>query len=276
MKKPTNRTLALLAAIALTLAACGGGETAGSTATTTEQPVTTSEASTTSEVPAITATTEVPATTVTTGAPATSTTTTGSTTTTVPGEAVDFGPAAGDVLGVVGVRHDDVLNVRSGPGVGYPVLTGLDPTEDDVVAKGNTWSIPGAFWIEVEADGFDGWVNLRYVAYLGDTDDITAQVIAQLGETPEAETMLDLGLIVAEVVLGEAPESDIDPVMSVAPTVGDLGEVTYDVLGFADDSVRGSRLHVFATPSENGEGFVLKSVEATTFCARGVSEGLCT
>ncbi|MGF1667230.1 MAG: SH3 domain-containing protein [Acidimicrobiia bacterium] len=269
MKKSTNRTRALLAAFALTLAACGGAETAESTVTTTEQPTTTTEA------PATTVTTEAPATTVTTEAPATTTTTTGSTTTTVAGEAVDFGPAAGDVLGVVGVSHDDVLNVRSGPGVGYPILTGLDPTEDDVVAKGNTWSIPGAFWIEVEADGVEGWVNLRFVSYLGDTNDITAQVIAELGETPEAETMLDLGLIVAEAVLGEDSETTIDPVMSVAPAVGDLGEVTYDVLGFADDSVRGFRLHVFATPSESGEGFILKSIEATTFCDRGLSEGLC-
>jgi hypothetical protein len=269
MKKPTDRTLTLLAAMALALAACGGGETAASTVTTTEQTTTTE-----TEASATTVTTEAPATTVTTEAPATTTTTTGSTTTTVPGEAVDFGPASGDVLGVVGVSHDDVLNVRSGPGVDYPILTGLDPTEDDVVAKGSTWSIPGAFWIEVEANGVEGWVNLRYVAYLGETNDITAQVIAELGETPEAETMLDLGLIVAEAVLGDS-ETSIDPVMSVAPAVGDLGEVTYDVLGVADDSVSGFRLHVFATPSESGEGFILKSIEATTFCARGLSEGLC-
>jgi hypothetical protein len=61
------------------------------------------------------------------------------------------------------------------------------------------------------------------------------------------------------------------------PTVGDLGEVTVDVLGLADDSLRGERLHVFATPDPAGEGFGLKTVEATALCARGVTaDGLCT
>jgi enoyl-CoA hydratase len=34
----------------------------------------------------------------------------------LPGEPIDFGPAAGDVLAVIGVSHDDVLNLRSAPG----------------------------------------------------------------------------------------------------------------------------------------------------------------
>ena len=94
-----------------------------------------------------------------------------------------------------------------------------------------------------------------------------------LGETPSAETMLDLGLIVAEALASDEPASRI--VMSVAPTVGDLGEVTYDVVGIGDDSVLGFRLHVFATPDEGGEGFVLKSVEQTVLCGRGLSGELC-
>ena len=53
--------------------------------------------------------------------------------------------------------------------------------------------------------------------------------------------------------------------------VGDLGEVTYDVIGFPDDSVTGVRLHVFGEPS--GNGFVLRTVESTTLCARGATGG---
>ncbi len=275
MRNSISRPLALVLGLALLTSACGVGETADSTVTTeapttsaTEMPATT----TTSESPTTTVT-NAPTTTTTTTVP-TSTTTAGPTTTTVAGEAVDLGPLAGDVLGVVGVRHDDVLNVRSGPGVGYSILTGLDPLEDEVVAKGNTWYIPGAFWIEVEADGVEGWVNLRYIAYLGDTDDMTSRVIADLGERPEAETMLDLGMIVAEAVAYEG-EGARDPVVSVAPSVGDLGEVTIDVLGLADDSIGGYRLHVFGMPSESGEGFGLGSVEATVLCIRGVSGGIC-
>jgi hypothetical protein len=151
------------------------------------------------------------------------------------------------------------------------VIAELDPTADDVVALGNTWSRPGSLWIEVDADGEEGWVNLRYVAYLGDTRDATSELMPDMSET-RAETMLDLGALVAEAVAGD---SDAVSVMSVAPSVGDLGEVTYDVIGFEDDSVLGARVHVFGTPDEGGEGFELKSVELTVLCSRGVSDGLC-
>lgn len=64
-------------------------------------------------------------------------------------------------------------------------------------------------------------------------------------------------------------------VQSVAPTVGDLGEVTYDIIGLGDDSIAWYRLHVFGTPGDGGESFVLASIERTTFCARGLSRGFC-
>jgi hypothetical protein len=65
-------------------------------------------------------------------------------------------------------------------------------------------------------------------------------------------------------------------VMSVAPTVGDLGEVTYDVVGLGDDALGGVRLHVFGDPAEGGEGFVLSNVERTFICSRGVTDdGFC-
>ena len=85
--------------------------------------------------------------------------------------------------------------------------------------------------------------------------------------------MTDLGRVVAEALASDEPPSRI--VMTVSPTVGDLGEVTYDVVGLGDDALRGFRLHVFGTPSESGEGFVLRSVEQTLLCGRGVNAGLC-
>jgi hypothetical protein len=64
--------------------------------------------------------------------------------------------------------------------------------------------------------------------------------------------------------------------MVVTPTVNDLGEVTFDVVGLLDDSQLGWRLHIFGQPTEGGEGFSLMSVEATAFCGRGVTEeGFC-
>lgn len=233
----------MVTTVALALAACGGDDDGATTLATT-----TSTSSTT-----------------------TTSTTVVATTTTLPGTPVDFGPDAGDVLAVVGVAHDDVLNVRALPGTVHDVVATLAPTADDVVARGNTRQLPRSFWYEVEVDGVAGWVGSSFVAYAGDTIDDTAQVVAVLGEIPVAETMADLGQLVAEALASDDPPSRI--VMSVAPTGGDLGEVTYDVIGLGDDSVAGLRLHVFGAPQD--DGFSLETVETTLLCGRGVSDGLC-
>lgn len=83
--------------------------------------------------------------------------------------------------------------------------------------------------------------------------------------------MFELGLIVAESVASEEPESDI--VLVVNESLGDLGEVTYDVIGLGDDATAGLRLHVFGEPVS--DGFSLTAVEVTPLCGRGVSQGLC-
>jgi hypothetical protein len=236
--------------VALVIAGCGGGEVADSTTTASTLPqttVTTVESTTTTTVP--------------------------ETTTTLPGEPIDIGPNAGDVLAVIGVAHDDVLNVRMAPGTDQPVVAELAPLADAVLALGDARALPESIWFEVEAEGVTGWASSSFLGYLGETTDVTAGVVENLGELPRAETMLDLGLIVAETLASDDPPSRI--VMSVSPTVGDLGEVTYDVVGIGDDAVRGFRLHVFATPDEGGEGFVLKSVEQTLLCGRGLSGELC-
>jgi hypothetical protein len=173
---------------------------------------------------------------------------------------------------VVGVAHDDVLNLRAAPGADQDILAGIPPLYSDLIALGSTRQLSASMWIDVDYSGLEGWVNLRFVAYLGATDDLTAQIVSNLGETPVAKTMLGLGLIVAESIVAEAPDASI--VVSAAPTSGDLGEVTYDIVGFEDDSVRGSRIHVFGQPVS--DGFALNSVEATPFCSRGVDpDGVC-
>jgi hypothetical protein len=243
-----------LSALALILAACSGS---GGEATTT-----TSEATTTTTAP------------VTTTAPETTTTVPETTTTGPAGDPVDFGPREGDSVAVIGVAHDDVLNLRSGPGADQDILAEIPNTYDGLVALGNTRDLGDSFWIEVDYDGTTGWVHFSYIGYLGVTTDETAAVIAELGEGPYAETMLDIGAIVASTFASDdEPESEI--VLSVAPTVGDLGEVTYDVIGIGDDAVRGFRVHVFGQPDD--ETFGLMAVEVTVLCGRGVTgDGLCT
>ena len=255
----TARLRALIALLALVSAACGGSGT--DTTTSTTLPVTTGTSTST---------------TTTTLAPTTTTAATGSTIPDdqLPGEAIAIGPAAGDELAVVGIAHDDVLNFRTAPGTDSPVLSKLPSLTRGLIATGRARSLPESIWFEVDLDAVAGWVSSAYVGQLGQTDDATSEVIAAAGETPEGETMLDLGMIVAEVMASDDPPSRI--VMSVAPIVGDLGEVTYDVVGLGDDALGGVRLHIFGDPAEGGEAFVLSNVERTIICSRGVTdEGLC-
>ncbi len=84
--------------------------------------------------------------------------------------------------------------------------------------------------------------------------------------------MNDLGQAVADNLASEDPPSRI--VRSVNATVGDLGEVTYDVVGLGDDATFGFRLHVFAV-DESGDGFSLRTIERTVFCSRGLSGENC-
>lgn len=258
MRSISRRLFVSFVASTLVLVACSPAADEGADTTQPESTTTTGADTTTTE----------PATTTT----ETETTTTTPTTTTIPGEIIDFGPMAGDQLMVIGVAHDDVLNLRAAPGPSQEILDMIEPTHMDLIAEGETRQIPGAFWIKVDYEGTVGWVHMSYIGYEGLTDDMTSAVVDELGEYPTAETMIELGQIVAESLASEEPRSDI--VLVVDETVGDLGEVTYDVIGLGDDAVRGLRVHVFGQPVS--DGFSLKSVEVTSLCGRGVTaEGLC-
>lgn len=256
----------MLATVGLLAAACGGD--AGSTTTTTTGSTTTSLATTTTEAPSTTTTTQP----TTTTSPAVTTTTTAPTSTsTMPGTPIEFGPAEGDVLMVIGVRYDDVLNLRAAPGADQRIEDEIPPTFDELVALGNTRELPRSFWIEVDYEGTLGWVHMGYIGYAGEVTDQTSNVVDQLGERPVEPSMTDLADVVASVFASDEPASDIVQVTPV--TSGDLTEVTYDVIGLGDDAVRGVRLHIFA--EESGGEFTLRSVEMTAICGRGVDDGAC-
>ncbi|MGH8945957.1 MAG: SH3 domain-containing protein [Acidimicrobiia bacterium] len=256
--------------LALGTVACGANAVAGPTTTSPalETTTTTEATTTTTAVP----TTIAAPTTTTTVAATTTTASASPTTTALRGNPVDMGPPAGAILAVIGVRHDDVLNLRARPGADQPIVGRIPPTYDNLIARGETRSLP-AFWTKVRYQGTEGWVNMSYVAYLGSTDDTTAQVIDHFGERPEASTMTELGRIVAEASASDDPPSKI--VNSVKESIGDLGEVTFDVVGLGDDAVRGVRLHVFGERVD--DHWRLRTVEQTVFChpTRGVDEGSC-
>ena len=217
----------------------------------------------------------------------------------LPGEPYEFGPPDGAALAVVGVSHDSVLNVRDVPAgeivarldnvmnVGSEPVVYVREADSDaliatldlnrgVIATGNTRKLPTTIWHEIRMADAVGWASSAFLSPLGSTSDATAQIVAVLGDTPAAPTLAELARVVAGAVASDDPPSRI--VVSGAPVIGDLAEITVDVLGLPDDAVRGFRLQVFAQQDSDSGSFVLKSVESTTICDshRGVSEeGLC-
>ena len=256
-----RRALLGLVAVMLLLAGCGDDDDAETTTDSTE----TTETSETSETTEGTSSTTEDDTS-TTAAPTPSE---------LPGERIDIFPYEGTTVAVVGVEAGDVLNVRAAPGTAYEIVAELDPLADDLIATGHNRTIDDdSIWAEIETDGTTGWANTAFLAHLGDVGDITSELYPDVADRPTAETMLQLAEIVADARSGdELPEPEM--VVVDGPSVGDLGEVTIDLVGYPDDSVLGERLHVFAEPDEGGESFTVRTVESTTLCRRGVSAGTC-
>lgn len=256
-----RRALLGLVVASLLLAGCGDDD---DTETTTDSTETTEASGTTDASSTSSSTTE--ATTSTTAAPTPSE---------LPGERIELFPQEGATLAVVGVAADDVLNVRAAPGTQYEIVAELEPLADDLTATGHNRQLDdGSIWNEVTVGGETGWANSAFLAQLGDVGDITSELYPDVADRPSAETMLELGQVVGDQRAGdELPEPDI--VVVDGPSVGDLGEITVDVVGYPDDAVLGERLHVFAEPDPGGESFTVRTVEATTLCRRGVSEGRC-
>ncbi len=171
-------------------------------------------------------------------------------------------PPPGTVRAVVGVRFDEGLPLRAAPAADQPVIATL-PSVTDVVTTGDNRSA----WLEVTAHGVTGWADRGHILGLDGSSDITAQVLTELGGTPRAP-MLNLGRIVADTRVATFDDITSTVTAVVAPTDGPIGEVTYDVIGFPDDSVAGVRLRVMGR-HVGGVLYDLLSVEATGICWRG-------
>lgn len=196
--------------------------------------------------------------------------------------------SSGSVLGVVAIAFDETLPIRALPGNSEAELASLPPLTVDVVATGEHRLLGvGDYWHEVTAAGVTGWADAAFLRFIAPTsEDVTANVVGDLGGTPTAATMEALGRIVADSIASTDPEVTSRIVISVAPGAGATGTVTYDVVDFADDSVAGSRILVTGRQVTSGtlppSGFraavtyELIGVESTSICYRGVTtDGLC-
>ena len=259
--------------------------------------------------PPVVAQTIIPATTTTTPAPAVSVPPTAAP---LPGTPAELGPAAGAPLGVVGVSHDDFLNVRDVPNGTVVATLALrlahgDPansklhvgdaaaestlatlTLDGVTATGRTRDLPTTTWHEIQAGPVIGWASSKYLAPLapGVRLDVTTQVRSALGSTVSAPTLTQLGDMVTAEFASDEPPSRIR-VTGSPRAIDGLAEITVDVVGLPDDSVRGYRLLISADPEGDWRAedidavagpFTLRNVMATPLCYshRGVSDnGTC-
>ncbi|KPL88045.1 hypothetical protein SE16_09505 [Ardenticatena maritima] len=65
---------------------------------------------------------------------------------------------------VVRVADDDVLNVRNGPGVEYDIVGTLPPDAEGVRIVGDPVQVNDSFWVQIEWNDVQGWVNSFYLA----------------------------------------------------------------------------------------------------------------
>ena len=324
----TNRSVAAMAFAALVLSVLALFVALGTTddrvtspATEVVPPTTASVAieapSTTAARPAANAPDEVvPVTPPTAAEPPSTAAATPATTAPLPGTPSAVGPAAGTQLGVVGVSHDDFLNVRDVPNgnvvatltlsiansasgeqsilVGSPEAAETIATLDvvGVTATGRTRGLRTSTWHEIQAGPITGWASRSYLAPLSpDTRlDVTAQVLGAIGPTPSAPTMTELAQQVAAEFASDEPPSRIR-FTSATSAFEALAELTVDVVGQPDDSVRGYRLWITAETAgdwmaaltdgdinTDAGPYTLRSVAATPLCYshRGVgSDGNC-
>ena len=177
---------------------------------------------------------------------------------------------------VVSVPFDDVLNVRASPGSAHPVVGALGTTEDEVVATGDAMLLEGSVWWRI-ADPVSGWVNARYLAAAGSTEDVTSAVIAAAGTIPRADTLDELAQQVIETMWLSSDAEGTAIVVQAPGVAGDIGDIVVDVLlAEPDDAVRGVRITVFGQRDAASGPFSLYAVEATALCWRGADEaGLC-
>jgi hypothetical protein len=103
--------------------------------------------------------------------------------TAVPPTATEPAPPVGPGLGpfaVVDVASDDVLNVRAGPGVAYPVVGTVPFYGIGVEVYAGGQEVDSSWWVPVQYGDVTGWANSHYLAQqVGSIDEAVAARAAQ-------------------------------------------------------------------------------------------------
>lgn len=73
-------------------------------------------------------------------------------------------PAEETVYRVINVASDDVLNIRSGPGVSNGIIGTIPPNGTGVRIIGGGTTVGGYVWVPIQYGGVTGWVNSVFLA----------------------------------------------------------------------------------------------------------------
>ena len=193
----------------------------------------------------------------------------GSTSTTGPielaGEEIDLGIRENAELTPVRVAHDDVLNLRAGPGIDAPVIFEIPPTRRVVHATGKARQLENnSIWFQLQIGDPPGWANARYLAFLGPSNRVTEEITEQLVELPADAALEDVARMIAELHASDDPPSEV----VFSEFRGDF--IVVDVIGLGDDSVLGYR---FMITFNQGGGDLIELVVRVDLCARGLAIG---
>lgn len=78
-------------------------------------------------------------------------------------------PDPGYYYRVVNVQSDDVLNIRSGPGVQYPISGFIPPSGTNIQITGVSMYVNESLWVPIMYKEVTGWVNKYYLAEQADS-----------------------------------------------------------------------------------------------------------
>lgn len=228
----SRRFPAAVAALVLVVAGCGGDDTA---TTTTVAPTTTTTAETTTSSAATTTTGPV-----TMGVP----------TTIAPSEPPITPDPSWELFEtrfkVYDIAPDDVLNVRTGPGVANPVITTLAPDARGIRRYAPTALVGTAVWTPIQVPGGAGWVNARYlrpegaatVQVLGTPIPAVADAAARVVAALAADDYAALAALASPTrgvrFSAYAYVSDEDPLITAAQLAGAASDPTVILWGYTD------------------------------------------
>ncbi len=188
----------------------------------------------------------------------------------------------GATLDVVGVRYDDVLNVRRTPGVDGAVIATLAPDATGLRSTGRQVSFdttedewPRPIWNElVLDDGTVGWVDRAFVAIPSGAFPTGGASLLERVDGLVAPDGESLALLVAANITDTFLEWTSRVEVSGAPEVIDgVGTVSVDVIDVPDDAEKGSRIVISAAVTDTG--WTLVGLTDLRYCSRGGGNGSC-